>query len=330
MHINQILELSMTLDAEKFQKVLNRAYKEAGYLEDNEGEYVDRSLAHKGITVMYRDSRYKKKVRIIADAGPASECGASDADKFIRKLDKCIKEYLDFKYQMSDFSLSCMCLTVDINVHSKGNVSDYLKVLQRIGRVKGFSPSDYDCFDDIDSFCLDGNSNGMEFLIYDLEGLIKGQLNGTDIGRKKIKTMIMDAEGILRAEVRLTKPKAVRCYTDEADLYGQLVILMQKRQDIFLDVFTRIIPFGDFYKKDRAVEIIREKIEDDILRRRMLRLTALVPEKKSLLLAQKAMNCRNVEKVMEAFAKINVSPVTISKRQNVKWLKNIYEYLLEK
>lgn len=261
MHINQILELSMTLDAEKFQKVLNRAYKKAGYLEDNEGEYVDRSLAHKGITVMYRDSRYKKKVRIIADAGPASECGASDADKFIRKLDKCIKEYLDFKYQMSDFSLSCMCLTVDINVHSKGNVSDYLKVLQRIGRVKGFSPSDYDCFDDIDSFCLDGNSNGMEFLIYDLEGLIKGQLNGTDIGRKKIKTMIMDAEGILRAEVRLT---------------------------------------------------------------------ALVPEKKSLLLAQKAMNCRNVEKVMEAFAKINVSPVTISKRQDIKWLKNVYEYLLEK
>jgi len=262
--------------------------------------------------------------------GPASDCGASDADKFIRKLDKHIKEYLDFKYQMSDFSLSGMCLTADIDVRNKGNVSDYLKVLQRIGRVKGFSPSDYDCFDDIDSFCLDGNSNGIEFLIYDLEGLIKGQLNGTDIGRKKIKTMIMGAEGILKAEVRLTKPKAVRCYTNEADLYGQLAILMQKQQDIFLDVFTRIIPFGDFYKKDRAVEIIREKIEDDILRRRMLRLTALVPEKKSLLLAQKAMNCRNVEKVMEEFAKINMSPVTISKRQDVKWLKNIYEYLLEK
>ena len=59
----------------------------------------------------------------------------------------------------------------------------------------------------------------------------------------------------------------------------------------------------------------------------MLRLVELIPEKKSLYLAQKAMECRNMEKVMEAFAKINLSSVTISKRQEVKYLKNIYEYL---
>ncbi|MBD5526729.1 MAG: hypothetical protein HDR04_20485 [Lachnospiraceae bacterium] len=44
-------------------------------------------------------------------------------------------------------------------------------------------------------------------------------------------------------------------------------------------------------------------------------------------LAQKEMNCRNIEEIMKEFAKINVSPVTISKRQEVKYLKNIYEYL---
>lgn len=40
------------------------------------------------------------------------------------------------------------------------------------------------------------------------------------------------------------------------------------------------------------------------------------------------MNCRNIEKFMKEFAKINVLPVTISKRQEVKYLENIYEYLL--
>jgi len=45
-------------------------------------------------------------------------------------------------------------------------------------------------------------------------------------------------------------------------------------------------------------------------------------------LAQKAMNCRDMEKVMDAFAKINLAPVTISKRHNVKYLGNIYTYLL--
>lgn len=36
-----------------------------------------------------------------------------------------------------------------------------------------------------------------------------------------------------------------------------------------------------------------------------------------------------MEKVMRTFAKINVSPVTISKRQDVKRLENIYERLLK-
>lgn len=329
MYIKQVFEFSMTMDNEKFRKALNRTYKKAGYLEGYEGEYIDRSLAHKGITVIYRDSCYRKKVRIIADTEPASDCGALDADKLMWKLDKHVKEYFDFRYRLDDFCLSGMRLIADIDVHSRGNVTDYLKVLRRIDRVKGFSPSDYECFDGIGSFCLEGNSNGIEFLLYDLEGMLMGQLAGTDNGRKKIKAMLKDAAGILRTEVRLAKPKAVRSYADEADLYGQLTMLMRKRQDVFFDAFTRIIPFGDYYKKDKAVEIIRREIKDDVLRRKMLHLLALIPEKKSLLLAQKAMNCRNVEKVMEGFAKINLSPVTISKRHDIKYLKNIYEYLFE-
>ena len=65
------------------------------------------------------------------------------------------------------------------------------------------------------------------------------------------------------------------------------------------------------------------------LRRRMLRLVALIPEKKSLLLAQKALNYRKIDDVMETFAKINVSPITISKRHDVKHLKCLYSYLDE-
>ena len=84
-----------------------------------------------------------------------------------------------------------------------------------------------------------------------------------------------------------------------------------------------------FYKKDKAEVIIRREIKDIRLRRRMLRLMELIPEKKSLYLAQKAMNYRNVEKVVEMFARINLSPITISKRQDIKWLKSIYEYLVK-
>lgn len=153
-----------------------------------------------------------------------------------------------------------------------------------------------------------------------LERAFIRQLKSSDAGWKKLKPI----KGILQAEVRLMKPKAVRAYTDADDVSGQIADLLKDSRNIFLDTFTQIIPFGDFYKKDKAVEIIRKEVADSIMRRRMLRLLVLIPGKKSLRLAQKAMNCRNIEKIMDSFAKINLSPVTISKRHDVKYLECLY------
>ena len=155
------------------------------------------------------------------------------------------------------------------------------------------------------------------------------RLKEMDSKQRKLKTIVGESEGILRVEVRLTKQKAIRDYADITDVRKQIEILSEHREEIFMDIFARIIPFGDYYKKDKAVEIIRREVEDSTLRRKMLRLVALIPEKKSLYLAQKSMECRNIEKVMDAFARINLSPVTISKRKNIRYLENIYEYLYE-
>lgn len=89
-----------------------------------------------------------------------------------------------------------------------------------------------------------------------------------------------------------------------------------------------IIPFGDYYKKEKAAEKIHRDVKDCIMRRKMLRLLALIPEKKSLHLAQKAMSCRDMEKIMEVFAKINLSPITISKRQDTRYLESLYSFML--
>ena len=70
-------------------------------------------------------------------------------------------------------------------------------------------------------------------------------------------------------------------------------------------------------------------MKDGVMRRKMLRLLVLIPEKKSLYLAQKAMNCRNIEEVMDSFAEINLSPITISKRHERKYLDGIYKYMID-
>ena len=107
----------------------------------------------------------------------------------------------------------------------------------------------------------------------------------------------------------------------------QIADLLENSDKTFLRTFTRIIPYGDFYKKNKAIEIIQKKVTDKTLRRKMLRLLVLVPEKKSLLLAQKALDYRRIDKVMYEFYSIGVSPVTISKRHKMKHLKNLYEFL---
>ncbi len=327
MKLNQIFELSMVLNTDHFQRIFDMAYDKARYLKENGDEYVDTSLSAKGVTVFYRDSQYKKRVRLSINTHLLLE-DVSDTDKLLRKLDKRIVEYFSYKYQLDDFILSGMSLITDIEVGSRDDVLAYLKVIQRVGKIKGFSPASYDCFDDKASFCLTGNSNNTDFLLYDFEQTVTDQLRDSGMGHKRIEIMSRHTQGILRAEVRLTKPKAIRVYTDAEDTAGQIVELIADQQQIFLDTFARVVPFGDFYKKEAAVEIIWKEVKDAIMRRRMLRLLTLIPEKKSVLLAQKAMNCRDVEKVMMAFAKINLSPVTVSKRHDIKKLGNLYSYLM--
>ena len=324
MVINQTFELSVVLDTVQFQRIFT---SRNGYLKELDGEYIDPTLAAKGITIIYRDSRYKKKVRILINTALIVN-DPSDTDKLLRKLDKRISEYFDHRYTLDDFTLSGVTLTLDIAVGSRENVSDYLKVIKRIGKVKGFSPVEYECFDGKASFCLNGNSNDTDFLLYDLERVVAGQLLNADAGRKQLQSASKLTRGILRAEVRLTKPKAIREYADATDVASQIVELTKASTDAFMDTFARAVPFGDFHKMDTAVEIVRSEVQDSTMRRKMLRLLALIPEKKSLHLAQKEMNCREVEKVMEAFTKIHLSPVTIAKRHEIKYLENIYSHFL--
>ncbi len=326
MVLNLIFELSITLDTNHFQKMFSVVCGKGNQLREIEDGYLDLSMAGKGITVIFRDSQYKKKIRLLVNICLVVD-DPDDADKLVRKLDKKIIEYFNHQYQMEDFTLSGMNLVADIDVGNRKNVSDYLKVLRRVGKVKGFSPIDYEFLDGVDNFCLSGNSNSTDFLLYDLGAAIMNQRRNTDMGRKALKSVSLQVGSILRAEVRLTKPKAIRAHTDSDSVSGQIVELSENRKRIFLDTFARVVPYGDFHKKDAAIEIIRSEVRDSIMRRRMLRLLALIPEKKSLHLAQKAMQCRDVEKVMEAFSKINLSPVTISKRHDIKQLASIYNYL---
>lgn len=326
MKLKSIFELSMVLNDNHFREIFALAYKNLDYLQDN--KYVDSSLAEKGMTIFYRGSQYKKKVRIIVNTDLLVN-DVSDSGKIIRKLNKRINSYFNSIYSLDDFCLSGMFISTDIDVETRKNVSAYLKILKRVGKVKGFSPCSYKGLHDKNSFCLRGNSNATELSIYDLEQVL-AETDKRLSTYKNIPSVHKRAEGILRVDIRLEKPKAIRTYVDEAYTSDQMVVLLEDCEHIFMGTFTHVIPYGDFYKKDKAEEIVRAAVKNQTMRRKMLRLLALIPEKKSLYLAQKEMNCRNMKTIMKAFAEINLSPVTISKRHDLNHLDNIYFYMIDK
>jgi len=321
MYIQSAFVLTLSIDSNKFTKIFDQAYSDLECFDEN--MYADRTFTSEGITVLYQDSQYKKKIKLIVNSCRLLDSDKPDPDKLIRKLDKRVNRYFSGKYNLDDFELSGMGIITDIDVHVSENVSDYMKVLRRIGKVKGFSPSRDNWLDDDTGLCYDGNSNDIAFLIYDLEAL-HGEQAGDEYFNIEHPE---DCAGLIRAEVRLMKPKAIRGYTNKASTSKQIANLYDNRQQIFLDTFMRIVPFGNFYKKSKAEEIIRAKIKDATIGRRMLRLVELIPDKKSLLLAQKALNYRRIDKVMKAFFDIEVAPITISKRHDIKKLDNLYEHM---
>jgi hypothetical protein len=98
---------------------------------------------------------------------------------------------------------------------------------------------------------------------------------------------------------------------------------------VFGRYFQYVVPFGDYYKKAQVIEIINAENIKPNYRERMLDLLELIPVKKSLHLAQKELNYRNMDKIMGLFAELGVSPVTLSKRYDGKRLESLYSYLRE-
>lgn len=234
----------MSLDHERFEKVLNRAREHPSNLVKDGEKYTDRSLKINGLTVVYHNTQYNKKVYVFINFVMIWSEASNDPCKLIQEWDRCIQKYFGYKYKPRDFTLSGLTLSTCINVGDQAVTSAYLEVLRRIGRVKGFSPVRYEPFEEKDYFYLEGNSNGIRFMIYDMWKALAGGIEKDSTNGKKSKTVVqwaMTGERLC-LEICLTKPKALRLYTDEGITEKQIVELSQKYRDIFFNIFAQIVP----------------------------------------------------------------------------------------
>jgi len=176
------------------------------------------------------------------------------------------------------------------------------------------------------AFVLLGNSNGIAFMAYSK----KAKLNHFDSEPVWDELRLRQQKDVLRFDVVLTTQRAIRSYTNSYHTVDRINDLASDRDRVFGETFIHIIPCGEFHKLPAAIKIVEKEVANNNLRRKMIQLIQLIPKKKSALLAAKELNARNIEAIIKEFIKIDLSPVSLSKRMDVNHLDNLYELITKK
>lgn len=340
-------ELTKEVKSKCFNNLLSSAYKKAKKHKNRIGHStkhttgdvrIDDRFSSDGITIEYHNYEFRKMIKLCIN--PSKLLGGNDLNLWrpdtyntelvLDRISECIEDYFDENYDINDFTLTRVDFTVNLNVGKK-NVKPYIALFHKLGKVKKFEykygKADYKTgrIDKEDSFDLKGKTNLIEFTAYNKEA---------DLKKKDKYDKAEKAKGILRLEVRLTKRKAVidalENLTKCTDLTTEeeFDIIVGGCSKIFTTWMAAIIPYGDSYKIKKAIETV-EKSDIKMKRKeKMIALIKLIPKKKSLYLAAKELKLRDLNEVLCWFAKIGVSPITISKREQIDYLKNLYDMIL--
>lgn len=120
-----------------------------------------------------------------------------------------------------------------------------------------------------------------------------------------------------------------RCECDNTGVYRHLI---ENSKDIIKTVLPKLLPGGDYYKLDKAIDAVYELEKDSRLRRTMEQFLRLTAEKHGLKSARAAMKSvgitdRYITKVLKAFEEIEVNPVALKKNSKQKFLPSLYRYI---
>lgn len=341
-------ELTLNINTKEYNSLLSSAYKMAKENKNRLGystKYttgdvrIDDALASKGITVQYHNYEFRKMIKLCIN--PSKVLGGSELklwkpnrgniEELTALLNQYIDGYFDSEYDMNSFELSRIDFTANIDVGEK-NVSSYIRLMYKIGKVKNFVPkytkSDFETkhINKKHSFDLKGKTNGIEFTAYDKEA---------DFKKAGKRNKAEKAKGILRIEVRLTTRKSVKkvleTFTTDQSLWTEeeFQLLAEHSTEIFWSRMAQIVPFGDFYRLKETEQRILDSDLKPKKKEKMLCLIRLIAKRKSLYQALKEVNVRKSEEILLWFAKINVSPITISAREEIDFLENLYSYFEE-
>ena len=228
-------------------------------------------------------------------------------------------------FSLEEMSLCRVDLCVNIDVDSRENVSEYIKLLNKTHSSKAYKLSASPYYGVENEFKAT-SYNGSEISIYNKEAGLSSRKNSE----------APDAEGILRIEYRIKRKGEINfmtCrYTDSN--IGIIKYLANNSEKIIKSIMSKLVLNADYYKPSVLQQALEANVRTNILKRRMLRLWELTSELSSLYLAKQHLkkednnvDARYCTLMLKEFEKLNVNVVTLDDDSHLNRLPSLFRYM---
>lgn len=255
----------------------------------------------------------------------------ADADDVMNSLDR-IQDFLDMT-NINVISKECFYIQridycANIRLRSRYEVEEYMRLVRKglcpypTIRKDKYSKAQRRRIPTRNSFTVSCKS--YEFSVYDKQSQMMGE---TD---KYKAEEIMEAEGIVRVELRIKRNK-VRYEKEKSNCESETEYLMNTAEisERLLDKHLReCFGTGCFVKASKAEEIIRESSFKDKTKERMYRIirdTAKSGLQKASLDYEK--EHKSFYNMMCRFNSLGISPITIRQRSEIEYMDHPIEYI---
>lgn len=236
-----------------------------------------------------------------------------------------LNAYATEKIYGFNLTLCRVDLCVNVDVGSPENVTQYIKQLYKTNMRKSYKIRGLrnTAINKTVGFTTEYEQDGTELAVYNKKHQLEDALG---IPADEYKN-------ILRIEFRLKKQSTINKYVDDTlSNTGKILSLIENSKDIIKTVLPKLLPGGDYYKLDKAIDIVYELEKDTRLRRTMEQFLRLTAEKHGLKSARAAMKSvgitdRYITRLLKSFEEIEVNPVALKKNSKQKFLPSLYRYL---
>lgn len=331
------VELRKYVDHNTYNCLVSRFYRDAkdtNRVRKEGSRIFSHRFEGQGIEVFLNEEKYRWYIAVKLSLN--SILGGKNSIELVRhedippayyEADRKLTDWLGEEYSLRLFELWRVDFCVNLYVDSPENVAAYIGLMYKTQKKKSFKVCGLGNkkIDKSRSYTARRDSD-TEIAIYDKQKAL------IDWGDDEAE----QAVGILRIELRLLNRSTVDLYAPVGNNVDRIVHCARISRNVITDFMEGFCMNADYYKLDKAEQLIDEMVASRKMRERMKLMIKRTAElhgiknaKKSLTGNNKVMSHIYYNKMMEEFVSIGVNVVTLAKNGGIGYMPSLFRYIFE-